>query len=459
MISSDAAGSFRRAKQRRGNSSAILILSMKSESQVIVHPARSVHGSVRLPGDKSISHRYAMLAAIADGPSRLENYSTGADCASTLGCLRSLGVKWERKDSGNNVIEIQGGGLSLTAANQPLDCGNSGSTIRMLSGIVAGQKFTCEMAGDESLSRRPMERVIIPLAAMGAEIMSEKGRPPLRITGGNLKGINYQMPVASAQVKTCLLFAGLLAEGETHIVEPLRTRDHGEVALQAFGAKIGRKGNEVSIRGGQVLRGIEACVPGDLSSTAFFLCAAALFPDSQLTVPNLLMNPTRARLLDILMQMGLRISVTQLEEIRGELVGTVQVEGGRLKGATIAGADTAALIDEIPVLAAIGPYTEQGIEVQDARELRVKESDRIASIITNLRAMGAQAEEQEDGFKIPGGQSLNGSELETFGDHRIAMAFSIAALRARGETLIRGSECVAISYPEFFSKLAELTER
>jgi 3-phosphoshikimate 1-carboxyvinyltransferase len=432
---------------------------MKSESQITVRPARNVRGSVSLPGDKSISHRYAMLAAIADGPSRLENYSTGADCASTLGCLRSLGVKWERKDGAENVIEVQGSGRSLTSPTRPLDCGNSGSTIRMLSGIVAGQKFVSEMAGDESLSRRPMERVIAPLRAMGAEVSSQSGRPPLRIRGGNLKGITYKMPVASAQVKTCLLFAGLLADGETRIEEPLRTRDHGEVALQAFGAHLERKGVEVRIRGGQRLRGFEARVPGDLSSAAFFLCAAALFPESQLTVSNVLMNPTRARLLDVLMQMGLQISVTQLEEVHGELVGTLRVEGGRLKGATIAGADTAALIDEIPVLAAIAPYTEEGIEVRDAKELRVKESDRIASIATNLRAMGAEVEERDDGLRIPGHQTLHGAELDSFGDHRIAMAFSIAALRAQGETLIRGSECAAISYPAFFSVLEGLVER
>jgi 3-phosphoshikimate 1-carboxyvinyltransferase len=431
---------------------------MKSESQIVVRPARNLRGTVSLPGDKSISHRYAMLAAIADGPSRLENYSTGADCASTLGCLRSLGVKWERKDGPDSIIEVQGSGPSLTAPGQPLDCGNSGSTIRMLSGIVAGQRFASEMAGDESLSRRPMERVIAPLTAMGAEIRSQNGRPPLLISGGNLKGITYRMPVASAQVKTCLLFAGLLADGETRIEEPLRTRDHGEVALRAFGAQLERKGNEVRIRGGQRLRGIQTRVPGDLSSAAFFLCAAALFPASQLAVTNLLMNPTRARLLDILMQLGLRISVTQLDEIHGELVGTLQVEGGWLKGATISGADTAALIDEIPVLAAIAPYTEEGIEVRDAKELRVKESDRIASIATNLRAMGAEVEEREDGLQIPGRQVLRGTTLDSFGDHRIAMAFTIAALRAQGETLIRGSECAAISYPEFFSVLEGLVE-
>jgi 3-phosphoshikimate 1-carboxyvinyltransferase len=333
----------------------------------------------------------------------------------------------------------------------------------MLSGIVAGQKFTSEMIGDESLSRRPMERVIKPLSAMGAQISSQQGKPPLRITGGALKAIDYTMPVASAQVKSCLLFAGLFAEGETRIEETLRTRDHGEVALRAFGAKLERKsvgqGNEIRIRGGQTLRGIEARIPGDLSSAAFFLCTAALFPGSQLVVPNLLMNPTRARLLDILMQLGLHISVTQLEEIHGELVGSLQVEGGRLTQATISGADTAALIDEIPVLAAIAPCTEKGIEVRDAKELRIKESDRIAAVATNLRLMGAQVDEREDGLKIPGGQTLHGAELDSFGDHRIAMAFAVAALRAEGETLIRGAEAAGISYPAFFQTLEEVTER
>jgi 3-phosphoshikimate 1-carboxyvinyltransferase len=434
---------------------------MKTESEAIVRPARNVRGSVALPGDKSISHRYAMLAGIAEGPTRIANYSTGADCGSTLGCMRSLGVRWERKEPGN-VIEVQGCGLSLAAPAGPLDCGNSGSTMRILSGIVAGQKFTSEMVGDESLSRRPMERVIKPLSTMGAQIASQEGKPPLRITGAALKAIDYKMPVASAQVKSCLLFAGLLADGETRIEEPLRTRDHGEVALQAFGALLergGGGGNALRIRGGQRLRGIEAHVPGDLSSAAFFLCAAALFPGSQLTLQNLLMNPTRARLLDILTQIGLRIAVTQLEEAHGEMVGTLQVVGGGLKGTTIAGADSAALIDEIPVLAAIAPYTEQGIEVRDAKELRVKESDRIAAVATNLRLMGAQVEEREAGLKIPGGQALRGAVLDSFDDHRVAMAFAVAALRAQGETLIRGAESAAISYPAFFQTLEEVTER
>ncbi len=271
------------------------------------------------------------------------------------------------------------------------------------------------------------------------------------------------MPVASAQVKSCLLFAGLFAEGETRIEETVRTRDHGELALRAFGVELDRKsigqGREVRIRGGQRLRGIEARIPGDLSSAAFFLCAAALFPGSQLTIPNLLVNPTRARLLDVLRQMGVHISVTQLEEMHGEMVGTLQVEGGALKGTVIASADSAALIDEIPVLAAIAPYTEQGIEVRDAKELRVKESDRIAAVAANLRLMGAQVEEREDGLRIPGGQSLHGAELDSFGDHRIAMAFAVAALRARGETMIRGAESAAISYPAFFQALEDVTER
>jgi len=433
-----------------------------TERNLTVRRARNLRGSVELPGDKSISHRYAMLAGIAEGASRLENYSTGADCASTLACMRALGVQWERKDK-DNVIEVQGRGMALAAPASALDCGNSGSTMRMLSGIVAGQRFTSEMMGDESLSRRPMERVIKPLTAMGARIESEQGKPPLEITGGDLKAIDYTMPVASAQVKSCLLFAGLFADGETRIEEPLRTRDHGEVALRSFGAQVERKsrgpGSEVRIRGGQRLRGVETRIPGDLSSAAFFLCAAGLFPGSELAIPNLLMNPTRARLLDVLMAMGLRISVTQLEEVHGELVGSLQVEGGGLKGATIAGGDAAALIDEIPVLAAIAPYTEKGIEVRDAKELRVKESDRISAVATNLRLMGAEVEEFEDGLRIAGGQTLHGAELDSFGDHRIAMAFAVAALRAEGETVIRGADAAAISYPAFFPTLEGLLER
>ncbi len=424
---------------------------------IVVRPARNIAGSVRLPGDKSISHRYAMLAAIAEGTTRLKNFSTGGDCASTLACLQALGVDLQRNE---NTVLIHGRGLKLFPPASPLNCGNSGSTMRMLSGILAGQEFASELTGDASLSRRPMARIIAPLEAMGAKITARNGgRPPLRIRGVALRSIAYPMPVASAQVKSCLLFAGLRAVGETSIVEPVRTRDHGELALRAFGAELMQTGNEVRIRGGQELHAIEAEIPGDISSGAFFLCAAALFPGAQLTIEGLLMNPTRARLLDILISMGVGISVTQLNEQHGELCGTVSVKGRSLGGVTIAGADTAALIDEIPVLAAIAPYTADGVEIRDARELRVKESDRIAAVARNLRAMGAQVEEQDDGMRIPGGQKLHGAEVDSFGDHRIAMAFAVAALRAEGETQIRGADAAVISYPGFFDALEGVLRR
>ncbi len=423
----------------------------------VIRPARNVAGSLRLPGDKSISHRYAMLAAIAEGTTRLENFSTGADCASTLGCVRALGVEVERTE---NTVFIHGQGPTLCPPASPLDCGNSGSTMRMLSGILAGQEFSCQLTGDESLSRRPMARIIAPLEMMGATIKAQDGgRPPLRIAGGKLNAIRYNLPVASAQVKSCVLFAGLFANGETAVVEPIRTRDHSELALRAFGAELTQAGNEVRIEGRQRLKAIEAVIPGDISSAAFFLCAAGLFPGSHLVIEDLLMNPTRARLLDILILMGIGISVTQLEEQHGELRGTVKVEGRHLKGIKIAGPDTAALIDEIPVLAAIAPYTDGGMEIRDARELRVKESDRIAAIAANLRALGAQVDERDDGLKIPGGQTLHGAEIDSLGDHRIAMAFAVAALRAQGETRIQGAQAAVISYPGFFDALERVVQR
>ena len=430
---------------------------MNKDSIVVVRPARSVAGGLRLPGDKSVSHRYAMLSAIAEGDTRLENFSTGADCASTLSCVRALGAEVQR--TGNSVV-IHGRGPKLQAPKAPLDCGNSGSTMRMLSGILAGQDFESELTGDESLSRRPMARIITPLEMMGAKITAGKGGlPPLQMQGGKLQAIRYEMPVVSAQVKSCLLFAGLFASGETSVIEPMRTRDHSELALRAFGAQLTQACLETRIAGGQKLRAIEAAIPGDISSAAFFLCAAGLFPGAELVIEDLLMNPTRARLLDILMLLGVGISVTQLEAQHGELRGTVRVEGRELKGITIAGADTAALIDEIPVLAAIAPYTEDGIEIRDARELRVKESDRIAAIATNLRAMGGQVEEREDGLKIPGKQKLRGADVDSQGDHRIAMAFAVAALHAEGETQIRGAEAAVISYPGFFDALESVAQR
>jgi 3-phosphoshikimate 1-carboxyvinyltransferase len=437
--------------------------SKPGRSHVIVRPASSVRGIVRIPGDKSVSHRYAMLAAVAEGTSRFQNFSAARDCASTLDCVATLGSAWKRLEGENEdrgAIEVRGAGPRLKAPEQVLDCGNSGSTMRMLSGILAGQSFSSELCGDESLSRRPMARIMKPLSEMGAKISSsEGGRPPLKIQGGPLKAIHYKPEVASAQVKSCVLFAGLFAEGETVVDEPLRTRDHSEIALRAFGADVERVGNASRIVGGQQLHAIDAHVAGDLSSAAFFLCAAALFPGSQITLPGILMNPTRARLLDILILMGLKVSVAHLEEHHGELVGTIEAQGAEWKGAVIAGADTAALIDEIPVLAAVAPYSEAGLEVRDAKELRVKESDRIAAVATNLRKMGAEIEERPDGMRILGGQPLHGAELDSFGDHRIAMAFAVAALRAEGETMIHGAGAAGVSYPGFFEELETVAGR
>lgn len=431
---------------------------MHSKDSVVIRPARNILGSLRVPGDKSISHRYAMLAALAQGRSRLDNFAPGADCASTLGCVRGLGGQVSRDEKG--VVTIDGLGAQLRAPSKPLDCGNSGSTMRMLSGILAAQPFTSELIGDESLSRRPMKRIIEPLTQMGAKISAANGdRAPLRIEGGKLRGIEYRPAVASAQVKTSVLFAGLLADGKTTVHEPARTRDHGELALRAFGAEVERAQHSVSIQGGQLLKPVEASVPGDISSAAFFLCAAAIFPESNLVIDGVLLNPTRSAILDVLTAIGSRISMLRVEESHGELVGTISLVPGRGRQVTIEGALTALLIDELPVLAAIAPFTAGGLEVRDASELRVKESDRLSAVTRNLEAMGAQVEQTENGWRIPGGQRLHGAEIESFDDHRIAMAFAVAALRAEGDSVIRNPECVAISYPGFFEDLEKLTER
>lgn len=427
---------------------------MQTSDVAVIQPARNIVGSLRVPGDKSISHRYAMLGAIAEGRTRIANYSTGADCASTLTCVRALGCKVLH--SGGNV-EIEGGGLHLEEPSSPLDCGNSGSTMRMLAGILAGQMFTSELFGDESLSQRPMRRVIEPLTAMGAHFESRDGRPPLRVTGGKLRKLEYKLPVPSAQVKSAVLLAGLYADGETTIEEPIRTRDHTEIALRAYGVDVSRTQNRISLRGGQRLKAIDAIVPGDLSSAAFFLCAAAIFPDSNLVLDGIGMNPTRAVLFDVLALMGARTRVIKIEESQGELVGMVTVEAGELRGAEISGAVTAAVVDEIPVLAAIAPFTRDGVAIRDAQELRVKESDRLAAIAKNLRAMGAKVEEQPDGLTIPGSQQLHGAEIDSYGDHRIAMAFAVAGLRASGETRIHGADAARISFPEYFHLLQQLT--
>ncbi|HTX42288.1 MAG TPA: 3-phosphoshikimate 1-carboxyvinyltransferase [Acidobacteriaceae bacterium] len=425
----------------------------------VISPARNIEGSLRLPGDKSISHRYAMLGGLAEGVTRLTNFSTGADCASSLACVEGLGARVSRGSDG--TVEITGTGGHFRSPATPLDCGNSGSTMRMMSGLLAAQSGRFTLVGDASLSRRPMERIRKPLAQMGARIELVDGHAPVTVEGTALMGIDYTTPIPSAQVKTALLFAGLQARGTTTVREAVRTRDHGELALRAFGAEVQRSIDAVSIAGGQTLHGIEAAVPGDISSAAFFLCAAALFPGSNLIFDSLGLNPTRATLLDVLTALGAHIGVLNLEEKHGELVGTVQVNAPaqELTGTTISGALSAQLIDELPVLAAIGAYTKTGIRIRDAKELRVKESDRIALVAANLRAMGAEVEEFEDGLDVPGGQELHGAEIDAGGDHRIAMAFSVAALRASGETLIRGAEAAAISFPEFFELLESVAQR
>jgi 3-phosphoshikimate 1-carboxyvinyltransferase len=423
-----------------------------------IHPARNLLGTLRLPGDKSISHRYAMLGAMAEGSSRFQNFSTGADCASSLACMVQLGAQVNHS---GDTVEIKGCAGTLTPPGSLLDCGNSGSTMRMLSGLLAAQAGAFTLLGDASLNRRPMERVRKPLLEMGAVITLEDGHAPVQIQGAKLRGIEYRTPVPSAQVKTALLFAGLQAEGTTTVSEAVRTRDHGELALRAFGAEIRRTTDSVTIPGGQKLHGIEATVPGDMSSAAFFLCAAALFPESSLVFDQLGMNPTRATLLDVLTALGAKIHVLNLEENQGELIGTVQLTAPAqgLGSTEIRGALAAQLIDELPVLAAIAPYTRGGIRIRDARELRVKESDRIALVAKNLRAMGAEVEEFEDGLDVPGGQPLHGAVVDSGGDHRIAMAFSVAALRAEGDTLILGADAAAISFPEFFALMEQVTER
>ncbi len=424
----------------------------------IIRPARNLMGALRLPGDKSISHRYAILAGMAEGVSRFHNFSTGADCTSSLNCMQQMGATVKRN---GDSVEVEGCAGKLTAPKELLDCGNSGSTMRMLSGLLAPQTGHFTLSGDESLNRRPMERVRKPLLEMGASITLTDGHAPVVIQGAPLHGIEYRTPVPSAQVKTALLFAGLQASGVTKVSEAVRTRDHGELALRAFGAELERTTDSVTIQGGQTLHAIEATVPGDMSSAAFFLCAAALFPDSSLVLDQLGMNPTRATLLDVLTALGAKINVLNLEEANGELIGSVQISAPvqGLGSTEINGALAAQLIDELPVIAAIAPYTRDGIRIRDARELRVKESDRIALVAQNLRAMGAKVEEFEDGLDVPGGQRLHGGNIDSGGDHRIAMAFSIAALRAEGETQIAGAEAAAISFPEFYQLLDQIAER
>jgi 3-phosphoshikimate 1-carboxyvinyltransferase len=417
-----------------------------------ISPARRVSGTLRLPGDKSISHRYAILAGIARGDTRIRNYSTGADCHSTLGCVRALGIDVEK--SGTEVL-IRGRGLDgLRAPAASLDAGNSGSTIRMLSGILAAQPFCSRIHGDQSLSRRPMDRIMKPLASMGAAVTAHDGRfPPLHIAGAKLHPIEYTLPVPSAQVKTCILFAGLYADGVTVVHEPVRSRDHSEIALRELGADLTVERGRISLRGRPLLEGRELMAPSDLSSAAFFLAAALLVPGSSLVIEGVGLNPTRSALLDFLTSIGASIQVLQLEQVNGETIGSIHVSHAALRGGSIEGEMTAALIDEIPVLAVLGASSELGLTIRDASELRIKETDRIATVAENFRRMGIAVEVLPDGMAVPGKQRFRAARFDSFGDHRIAMAFSVAALAADGECVMDNADSASVSFPEFFTTL------
>lgn len=418
-------------------------------------PIPPFEASIRLPGDKSISHRYGMLTALAEGASTIHNYSSGADCHSTLGAMRSLGAEIQVEGT---TVRVQGCGLhGLRAPSGAIDCGNSGTTMRLLSGILAGQSFASELIGDESLSGRPMQRVMDPLRLMGAAIEARDGRyPPLKLRGGRLRAIEYAPPMASAQVKSCVLLAGLFAEGETRVREQVRTRDHTELALREFGAEIAVTGKEIRVRGGSPLQGRELQVPSDLSSAAFFLAAALLIPESTLRISGVGLNPTRTALLDFLVSMGARIRILNPTQTNGEMVGDLEVSQAKLRGGVIEGNLAALLIDEIPILSVLGAASEEGLVVRSAGELRVKETDRIATMAQNLRTLGAEVEEFEDGYTIKPLKQFRAGRFPSFGDHRIAMAMAIAALAADGESEIEEAEAASVSFPEFYSVLESL---
>jgi 3-phosphoshikimate 1-carboxyvinyltransferase len=423
----------------------------------VISPGGTVEGDVELPGDKSISHRYAILASLAEGTSEISNYASAVDCHSTLECMRRMGVAIE---SSNGVIKIAGKGLAgLKEPRRALDAENSGSTMRMLAGVLAGQPFKSTITGDDSLRKRPMRRVIDPLRQMGAEIKSAEGeRAPLEIRGGNLRAIDYTPPAPSAQVKSAVLLAGLYGEGITTVRESVCTRDHTELALREFGATIDGTRGIISIHPRPKLTARKLVVPGDLSTAVFLIGATLVLPGSSLMLHNVGLNPTRARVFDFLISIGASIRIPSVQARDGELAGDVSVRHAPLEGGTISGTQVAEMIDELPMLAALGPFTEKGIEIHDAQELRVKESDRIRALAEGLRAMGATAEEFPDGLRVEGRSAgkLRGAKIDPQGDHRIAMALSVAALGAEGDTVIRDAECVGVSFPEFFGTLERL---
>lgn len=434
---------------------------MRLNDGTTVAPARAVRGELRVPGDKSISHRYALLAALADGRSTLANYAPGADCASSLSCVGALGAIVSRlapaRDGDPAGIAIEGRGLrGLTAASGPLDCGNSGSTMRMLSGVVAAHRFDSVLVGDASLSGRPMRRIMSPLRRMGAVIEAAAGdRPPLTIRGGDLSAIDFAPDVPSAQVKSAVLLAGLMAAGDTRVTEPASTRDHTERALAAFGVQIDVHGRTISLTGGQRLRAQIARIPGDLSSAAFFAVAAAARPGSDITINEVGLNPSRAALLDVLRRAGATVEAEITDRWQHEPVGHLRVRHTGLRDLVITPAEVPEVIDELPALAALGTFGGS-VTVSGAGELRVKESDRIASLVAGLRAMGADVDERPDGFQVRATRQLTGGTVDAHGDHRLAMAFAVAALGASGPTHIKGAAVVAVSYPSFFDDLERL---
>jgi len=421
-----------------------------------VRPARSLRGRLEVPGDKSIAHRYALFAALAHGPSLLHNFAPGADCRSTLNCLRRLGVSIEEGPAG--TVSLLGRGLGqLRSPAGPLDAGNSGTTMRLLSGVLAGHPFSSTLVGDASLSRRPMRRVIDPLERMGARLEAVDGHPPLTVHGARLNGIAYQSPTPSAQVKSAVLLAGLHAEGVTSVTETASTRDHTERALTAFGGASAVEGLTVSVAGGQQLVGRTLTVPGDFSSAAFWLVAAAALPGSRVEIEAVGLNPTRSALLGVLRRFGARVHVETAADENGEPRGTVLVEGDRAEAIVITPEEVPGLIDELPAIAALAAHGGE-VTVRGAGELRVKERDRISALVAGFRALGIDADERDDGFVIRGrsGERPKGGVADARGDHRKAMAFAIAALAAEGPSTIDGAEAVDISYPGFFETLERL---
>ena len=423
-------------------------------SVATIAPARHIHGRLRVPGDKSISHRYALVAALANGRSRLTGFSTGADCQSTLACLRGLGV--EIAEGTDGTLTLRGRGLAgFNAPVMPLDAGNSGTTMRLLAGVLSGQPFATTLIGDASLSRRPMGRVIEPLERMGARLVATDGHAPLTIHGAALEAIVYEPLVPSAQVKSAVLLAGLQARGKTSVTELAETRDHTERALAAFGAAVDRRGLTVSLDGGQRLAAGSFAIPGDISSAAFWMVAAASLPGSRIEIEGVGLNPTRTALIGVLRRFGARVVVDVLGAEAGEPHGTIVVEGDRTGAITIAPEEVPGLIDELPALAALAAHSGE-VTVRGAGELRLKESDRIAALVAGLRNLGISADEWPDGFTVHGTGAPPGGTADAHDDHRIAMAMAIAALSAEGPSHINGADSVAISYPGFFQTLERL---